>query len=283
MLLDSSNYNYYALPLSGGTMSNTNVVTNLNADLLDGLHASSFSLAGHTHSQYLTSALIPAKLARKETYPPGYFIIKINNNNSEWMLSFDVKIVVTDGSYTIRFSEDNRSMSKSWSSPSASMIDGEDSVEVKFGYSQTNKWVAILIPESYAGISITNVANGYAPIDTYALNKLFSIGFYMGDVLQYLGTVQKTITIYPPSKEGHTHTFASLTSKPTTISGYGITDAITCKYIIGKADFQHYVILLCKISTNSTNAGHTINGTFWTEQGGGARYQAAYINVHCSD
>ena len=30
------------LPLSGGTMSNTNLVTNLNADLLDGYHASSF-------------------------------------------------------------------------------------------------------------------------------------------------------------------------------------------------------------------------------------------------
>ena len=31
------------LPLSGGTMSNTNVVTNLNADLLDGYHADSFT------------------------------------------------------------------------------------------------------------------------------------------------------------------------------------------------------------------------------------------------
>ena len=27
------------------------------------------------------------------------------------------------------------------------------------------------------------------------------------------------------SNTGHTHTFASLTSKPTTLSGYGITDA----------------------------------------------------------
>lgn len=36
----------------------------------------------------------------------------------------------------------------------------------------------------------------------------------------------------------HTHTFASLTSKPTTISGYGITDALTSKYIIHKEDFQ---------------------------------------------
>lgn len=32
-------------------------------------------------------------------------------------------------------------------------------------------------------------------------------------------------TSFPPS--AHTHTFASLTSKPTTISGYGITDAFT--------------------------------------------------------
>lgn len=36
----------------------------------------------------------------------------------------------------------------------------------------------------------------------------------------------------------HTHTFASLTSKPTTISGYGITDALTNKYIIYKQDYQ---------------------------------------------
>ena len=33
------------LPLSGGTMSNTNIVTNLNADLLDGYHASYFASA----------------------------------------------------------------------------------------------------------------------------------------------------------------------------------------------------------------------------------------------
>ena len=105
----------------------------------------------------------------------------------------------------------------------------------------------------------------------------------MDDVLQYLGTVQKTITIYPPSKEGHTHTFASLTARPTTINGYGITDAITRKHIINKADFQYYVILLCKIGTNTTNTQHTINGTFWTTQGGTTRYQAAYINVHCAD
>jgi|GEM_PF-2110741 len=38
------------LPLSGGSMLNTNLVTNLNADLLDGLHYSAFATASHNHS-----------------------------------------------------------------------------------------------------------------------------------------------------------------------------------------------------------------------------------------
>lgn len=235
-LATTTNHTHNYLPLSGGTMANTNVVTNLNADLLDGYHASSFSLAGHYHLQYLTSALRPAKLPTDDAmFPPGYFIIKINNNNSKWILSFDVKIVFPDRNYTIRFSEDNSTKSKSWYSPSASMIDGENSIEVKFGYNQNNKWIAIEAIDAYAGITITNVANGRASIDTYALDKLFAIEFFedWGDSngddsgLKLLGTVQKTITLYPPSKEGHTHTFASLTSKPTTIAGYGITDALT--------------------------------------------------------
>ena len=216
------------------TASDLGALTSITKPMIEGVLTG--NITSHTHSQYLTSALRPAKLFTRESmFPPGYFIITINNNNSKWILSFDVKIVVSNGSYTIRFSEDNRSKSESWSSPSASMIDGEDSVKVKFGYSRTNKWVAITATDSFAGVSITNVANGYAPIDTYALDKLFTINFFddwgvlEGDDsgLEYLGTVQETITIYPPSKEGHTHTFASLTSKPTTINGYGITDALT--------------------------------------------------------
>lgn len=86
---------------------------------------------------------------------------------------------------------------------------------------------------------------------------------------------------YAPAS--HTHTFASLTSKPTTIGGYGITDAITLKKIAAKVDYQCYVILLCPVGTNLTNMAHTINGTFWTNNPGANRYQAAYINAHCSD
>ena len=42
------------LPLSGGTMVNTNLVTNLNADLLDGKHSSDFVSALGTSGDYLT-------------------------------------------------------------------------------------------------------------------------------------------------------------------------------------------------------------------------------------
>jgi len=44
------NHSHPYLLLSGGVMSNTNVVTNLNADLLDGQHGSYYATAVHNHS-----------------------------------------------------------------------------------------------------------------------------------------------------------------------------------------------------------------------------------------
>ena len=249
-------------------------ITGITKSMVEGVLTG--NITSHRHSQYLTSALIPAKFSHKEWYLPGYFIITINNNNSEWMLSFDVKIVVPDGSYTIRFSEDNFTMSKSWSSPSASMIDGENSIEVKFGYSRTNKWVAITAP-ARGGVSITNVANGYTPIDTYALNNLFTITFMEDDILEYLGTVQETITIYPPSKEGHTHTFASLTSKPTTIAGYGITDALTT------SNYNSYVPTRTGTGASGT-WGISISGNAATATSAGTAGNADTVdNYHASN
>ena len=259
-------------------------ITGITKSMVEGVLTG--NITSHTHSQYLTSALRPAKLFTGESmFPPGYFIITINNNNSKWILSFDVKIVVSDGSYTIRFSENNSTKSESWYRPSASMIDGEDSVKVKFGYSRTNKWVAIVATDSYAGVSITNVANGYAPIDTYALDKLFTINFFddwgvlEGDDsgLGYLGTVQETITIYPPSKEGHTHTFASLTSKPTTINGYGITDALTT------SNYNSYVPTRTGTGASGT-WGISISGNAATATSAGTAGNADTVdNYHASN
>jgi len=44
------NHSHPYLLLSGGVMSNANVVTNLNADLLDGQHGSYYASAAHNHS-----------------------------------------------------------------------------------------------------------------------------------------------------------------------------------------------------------------------------------------
>lgn len=49
-----------------------------------------------------------------------------------------------------------------------------------------------------------------------------------GDVTTALG--------FTPANTTHTHTFASLTSKPTTLAGYGITDGLTDSSIAGKLD-----------------------------------------------
>lgn len=54
------------------------------------------------------------------------------------------------------------------------------------------------------------------------------------------------------SEGNHTHTFASLTSKPNTLSGYGITDAYTQTEIDAKLNSADI------ISTNATNNTGTI-------------------------
>lgn len=51
---------------------------------------------------------------------------------------------------------------------------------------------------------------------------------FAGDLKRYNGI---DWDILLPNPAPHTHTFASLTTKPTTIGGYGITDAYTKTYV----------------------------------------------------
>ena len=241
-------------------------ITGITKSMVEGVLTG--NITSHTHSQYLR----PAKFNAMEYYSDGYCKIRINNQVSSWMLSFDVKMF-RYGDYTIRFSGFNWDMSSSWDIPSASMIDGENSIEVKFGYGPTEYlWVAI--PATHdTGISITNVANGFIPIDTYALDKLFTITYEA----ELSGTVQETITIYPPSKEGHTHTFASLTSKPTTIAGYGITDALTT------SNYNSYVPTRTGTGASGT-WGISISGNAATATSAGTAGNADTVdNYHASN
>ena len=203
-----------AVPTKTSQITNdSGFITGITKSMVEGVLTG--NITSHTHSQYLTSALRPATLTTDDSHSNGYYKIRITNQVSSWMLSFDVKMVHYS-SYTIRFNGSNYNMSESWFNPSASMIDGEDSIEVKFGYDTTPYlWVAIPA-SSRMGISITNVANGFIPIDTYALDKLFTITYES----ELSGTTQQTITLYPPSKEGHTHTASEVTGLPTKLSAF---------------------------------------------------------------
>jgi len=69
--------------------------------------------------------------------------------------------------------------------------------------------------------AISSLIDG-APATLDTLNELAEA---LADDDDFAGTM--TTALSGKSDTGHTHTFASLTSKPTTISGYGITDAYT--------------------------------------------------------
>lgn len=60
----------------------------------------------------------------------------------------------------------------------------------------------------------------------YADQKVSAISFPVQSVNNKTGAVTLTASDVGASPTGHTHTFAEITSKPTTLSGYGITDAI---------------------------------------------------------
>lgn len=61
---------------------------------------------------------------------------------------------------------------------------------------------------------------------TYTDQRVAAIIFPVTSVNNKTGAVTLTATDVGASPTGHTHTFEEITSKPTTLSGYGITDAI---------------------------------------------------------
>ena len=64
--------------------------------------------------------------------------------------------------------------------------------------------------------------------------------------------------------------------KPTTLAGYGITDALGVKNIGSKDDYQNTVILLWKDSEVTT---HRLTGTLYTTEGGSTRHQVVDLDL----
>ncbi len=161
-------------PISNGTVN-----TNLNADMLDGHHKDAFNGAAH--------------YGVKDSYSKGYIKIKIKSETT-WMMAF--KIMAYQG---YRLDEINVSGycygANHWYNPAASLICSQGvtprtSINVIFGYDGTNKlWVAIPAA-NYAGVAVTDVANGYTQVADR--HDLFEIVYEE----TLTGTSQTTVTPY---------------------------------------------------------------------------------------
>lgn len=83
----------YALYSDGPTfingalsMSSTTLATNLNADLLDGYHASSFALAGHTHNSYVNNSNAGSNnLSLYWANDPGSGTVALGKTHVKWL------------------------------------------------------------------------------------------------------------------------------------------------------------------------------------------------------
>lgn len=225
------------LKLTGGTMANTNVVTNLNADLLDGVHKNGFNPGFH--------------FGTDTTKSTGYYKVKITNNQA-WMLGF--KIMAYQG-YTL----DEIDISgynygdNYWYASTASLICShgnfaKSSINVFFGYdSAWNLWVAIPA-NSYAGILITDVVNGYAQINRH---DLFEVVYEEA----LTGTVQKTVTAYRHATVNDN--VASATKLQTARSLWG-------RSFDGSADIVGGLDLFGNIFMWKEGAQKSDNGYYWT-------------------
>lgn len=235
------------LPLAGGTMSNTNVVTNLNADLLDGYHKND--------------------ILRKTVGPTS--VISLNN-------------VVTEGidftSWDFNHSVNVNNQPFGDGAPSAASV-------VSFGtaypfqiYSDYND-TSFLYYRSYYDGTGWKVWRRFAFIDS---NVASASKWANARTITLTGSVTGSVSIDGSANvslattTNHTHTFASLTDKPTTISGYGITDAYT------KTETN------TKLSGYLPLSGGTLSGSLQIGASDNTAYndmvlvrQGKYIRVNC--
>lgn len=111
------------------------------------------------------------------------------------------------------------------------------------------------------------------------INKSMVEGVLTGDITththsQYLTGITKTMveSVLTGGITSHTHTFASLTSRPTTLSGYGITDGLKIDGSNGTADGVSALINKLTIgSSNPTDADYYV-----CQYAGGGTSTASY-------
>ncbi len=184
------------LPLSGGTMANTNKVTNLNADLLDGYHKDD--------------------ILRRSVNPAS--VISLND-----VIAYGIDF--TSWSYAYSENINNQPGGDGVSSAAGVVSFGVDyPFQIYSDYNNTDK----LFYRSFYINTGWKAWRQFAFLDS---NVASASKWENARTITLTGSVTGSVSldgsgnVSLDTTTNHTHTFASLASKPTTLSGYGITDA----------------------------------------------------------
>lgn len=170
--------------------------------------------------------------------------------SSHKMMMFTVRMYQNYVYYDIVFSGYLYEAANNWYSPQAELSVGNVSIRVKMGRDTDNRAYVWVDGGNYTNIAVLDIITGHVGGDSSTGWDIIATGDTPNVVLDQIiypniktNHVVNAITstnitnwntavgwgnhagLYSPIN--HSHTFASVTSKPTTISGYGITDAVT--------------------------------------------------------
>lgn len=233
------NVNFYNTCAVGGTQTKTK----LQADSTTASNVT-VTLPKETGTLALTKNYQPyAHYWNSNSNNSGrYYKISINSYIS-WVLSFTVRIYHAYRAYDLQISGYNYG-THYWYQPNAIILGAsvKNSINVLFGYdSDWHLWVAIPA-ESYTGIDVVNVTNGFSQVDS--LEGLFTIELVDSEPT----TVQQTVTAYRPWYRNETVSDAVNATNATTA-----TNATNANNLIAYAGNE------VTIGANSATSGSSTN------------------------
>jgi hypothetical protein len=182
------------------TVASTTAVTNLNADLLDGSHASAFALTGHTHGNILNNGTITAAAVTIES---GDTLLIANNNNSQL-----IERGIAFGTATTTFLRNDGT----WNSPTGTITGGGIAFGNQGGtglsYSSAGAQNSILRATNYNGVHwapswqapADDAANGALSTSSTSITTERNVAF--GLVRVNNADQTRANTIYAPTAGG---------------------------------------------------------------------------------
>ena len=210
------------LKLSGGTMSNNNVVTNMNADLLDGLNGADYLSRHNIDNDYDTTS--------------GQKIITVSTGST----------IVSENRYgsLIQWGNSNKTPgtadNNTWYNQLIGMTNdrlyfrtrtngGDWTTAKKIAFiSDFSSWALASTKPSYSFSELTShptTIAGYGITDAYISSGTIYLGSNSITPLTSFTETDPTVPAWAKAATKPSYSFSELTSHPTTLSGYGITDA----------------------------------------------------------